>query len=130
MKFCFKKTLDMPLLAYYSCSKLLKVRTVFYQWYINVGIGPNLTKKRCTRCAIVVSHIAKYIMMHVSAISLSFLVHAYILLTFYRMSHACANSGTQAVFPSPAKKRSGNKANTKGNNFLATDRQFDRYKRC
>ena len=30
MKLCFEKTLDMPFLAYYGCSKLLKARAVFY----------------------------------------------------------------------------------------------------
>ena len=33
-----------------------------------------------------------------------------ILLRFYGISHACAKSGAQAVFFSPAKKRPGNEA--------------------
>ena len=44
VKLCFKKTLDMPCLAYYGCSKLLKARAVFY-W----GINLSLTKTRRTR---------------------------------------------------------------------------------
>ena len=34
-----------------------------------------------------------------------------ILLRFYGISHACANSGAQAVFSLPRKKRPGNEAN-------------------
>ena len=30
VKLCSEKTLDMPFLAYYGCSKLLKARAVFY----------------------------------------------------------------------------------------------------
>ena len=35
-----------------------------------------------------------------------------ILLRFYEISHACANSGAQAVFSLPHKKWPGNEANT------------------
>ena len=42
---CFEKTLDMPFLAYYGCSKLLKARAVFYwgthtRFTVSVGIDP------------------------------------------------------------------------------------------
>ena len=30
VELCFEKTFDMPFLAYYGCSKLLKARAVFY----------------------------------------------------------------------------------------------------
>ena len=56
VKLCFKKTLDMPFLAYYGCSKLLKARTVFYwgthtRFTVSVEINPSLTKTRRTRSA-------------------------------------------------------------------------------
>ena len=43
MELCFEKTLDMPFLAYYGCSKLLKARAVFYwvthpRFTVSVGI--------------------------------------------------------------------------------------------
>ena len=55
VKLCFEKTLDMPFLAYYGCSKLLKSRAVFY-WgthtrFTCVGIDPSLTKRPHTRSA-------------------------------------------------------------------------------
>ena len=45
---CFEKTLDMPFLAYYGCSKLLKARAVFYwgthtRFTVSVGIDLSLT---------------------------------------------------------------------------------------
>ena len=56
MKFCFGNTLDMPFLAYYGCSKLLKARAVFYwgthtRFTVSVGIDPSLTKTCRTRSA-------------------------------------------------------------------------------
>ena len=56
MKLCSEKTLDMPFLAYYGCSKLLKARAVFYwgtrtRFTVNVGIDPSLTKTRRSRSA-------------------------------------------------------------------------------
>ena len=52
----FEKTLDMPFLAYYGCSKLLKARAVFYwvthpRFTVSVGIDLSLTKTRRTRSA-------------------------------------------------------------------------------
>ena len=56
VKLCFEKTLDMPFLAYYGCSKLLKARAVFYwgthtRFTVSVGIELSLTKTRRTRSA-------------------------------------------------------------------------------
>ena len=56
VKLCSEKTLDMPFLAYYGCSKLLKARAVFYwgthtRFTVSVGIDPSLTKTRRTRSA-------------------------------------------------------------------------------
>ena len=50
---CFE---DMPFLAYYGYSKLLKARAVFYwgthtRFTVSVGIDPSLTKTRRTRSA-------------------------------------------------------------------------------
>ena len=55
VKLCFENTLDMPFLAYYGCSKLLKARAVFYwgthtRFTVSVGIDPSLTKTRRTDC--------------------------------------------------------------------------------
>ena len=49
-----EKTLDMPFLAYYGCSKPLKARAVFYwgthtRFTVRVGIDLSLTKTRRTR---------------------------------------------------------------------------------
>ena len=54
VKLCSEKTLVMPFLAYYGCSKLLKARAVFYwgthtRFTVSVGIDPSLTKTRRTR---------------------------------------------------------------------------------
>ena len=56
VKLCSEKTLDMPFLAYYDCSKLLKARAVFYwgthtRFTVSVGIDPSLTNTRRTRSA-------------------------------------------------------------------------------
>ena len=56
MELCFEKTLDIPFLAYYGCSKLLKARAVFYwgthtRFTVSVGIDLSLTKTRRTRSA-------------------------------------------------------------------------------
>ena len=56
VELCFEKTLDMPFLAYYGCSKLLKARAVFYwgihtRFTVSVGIDLSLTKTRRTRSA-------------------------------------------------------------------------------
>ena len=45
LKLCFEKTLAMPFLAHYGCSKLLKARAVFYwgthtRFTVSVGIDP------------------------------------------------------------------------------------------
>ena len=54
MDLCFENTLDVPFLAYYGCSKLLKARAVFYwgthtRFTVSVGIELSLTKTRRTR---------------------------------------------------------------------------------
>ena len=48
VKLCFEKTLDMPFLAYFGCSKLLKARAVgtHTRFTVSVGIDPSLTKIR------------------------------------------------------------------------------------
>ena len=56
VKLCSEKTLDIPFLAYYGCSKLLKARAVFYwrthtRFTVSVGIDHSLTKTRRTRSA-------------------------------------------------------------------------------
>ena len=55
MELCFEKMLDMPFLAYYGCSKLLKARAVFYwvihpRFTVSVGIDLSLTKTRRADC--------------------------------------------------------------------------------
>ena len=52
VKLCSEKTLDMPFLAYYGCSKLLKARAVYYwgthtRFTVSVGRDPSPTKTRC-----------------------------------------------------------------------------------
>ena len=54
VEMCFEKTLEMPFLAYYGCSKLLKARAVSYwgthtRFTVSVGIDLSLTKTRRTR---------------------------------------------------------------------------------
>ena len=56
VKVCSEKTLDVPFLAYYRCSKLLKARAVFYwgahtRFKVSVRIDSSLTKTRRTRSA-------------------------------------------------------------------------------
>ena len=56
VKLCFEKTLDMPFLACYGCSKLLKSCALFYwgthtRFTVSVGIDLSLTKTRRTRSA-------------------------------------------------------------------------------
>ena len=56
VKLCSEKTFDMPFLAYYGCSKLLKARAVFYwgthtRFTVSVGLDPSLTKRRHARSA-------------------------------------------------------------------------------
>ena len=120
MKFCFEKTLDMPFLAYYGCSKLLKARAVFYwgnhtRFTVSVVIDPSLTKTRRTRSADWTRELelVLYGKLYITRIRTSYTwqyVKRNILLRFYGISHACANSGAQAVFSLPRKKRPGNEA--------------------
>ena len=47
---------DMPFLAHYGCSKLLKAHAMFHwgthtRFMVSVGIDPSLTKTRHTRSA-------------------------------------------------------------------------------
>ena len=123
VKLCFEKTLDKPFLAYYGCSKLLKARAVFYwgthtRFTVSVGIDPSLTKTRRTRSAdcIRMDKRARYGKLYIIRIRASYTwqyVKRNILLRFYGISYACANSGAQAVFSLPRKKRPGNEANTR-----------------
>ena len=107
VKLCFEKTLDMPFLAYYGCSKLLKARAVFYwgthtRFTASVGIGLSLTKTCRTRSADCIC-MDKRGKLYITRIRASYTwqyVKRNILLRFYGISHACANSGAQA---SPAK---------------------------
>ena len=123
MKFCFENTLDIPFLAYYGCSKLLKARAVFYwgthtRFTVSVVIDPSLTKTRRTRSADCIfmdkrARISIYGKLYITRIRASYTwlyVKRNILLRFYGIAHACANSGAQAVFSLPRKKRPGNEA--------------------
>ena len=61
VKLCSEKTLDMPFLAYYGFSKLLKARAVFYwgthtRFTVSVGIDLSLTKTCRTRSADLYMH--------------------------------------------------------------------------
>ena len=53
VKLCFEKTLNMPFLAYYGCSKLLKAHAwgTHTRFTVSVGIDLSLTKTRRTRSA-------------------------------------------------------------------------------
>ena len=119
VKLCFEKTLDKPFLAYYGCSKLLKARAVFYwgthtRFTVSVGIDPSLTKTRRTVYAWTRElELVLYGKLYIIRIRASYTwqyVKRNILLRFYGISHACANSGAQAVFSLPRKKRPGNEA--------------------
>ena len=117
MKLCCEKTLDMPFLAYYGCSKLLKARAVFYwgthtRFTVSVGIDLSLTKLRHTRSAdcICLDKRARispsWEIVWIRASYTWQYVKWNIILRFYGISHACANSGAQAIvfFPPPQKK--------------------------
>ena len=101
MKLCSEKTLDMPFLAYYGCSKLLKARAVFYwgthtRFTVSVGIDPSLTKTRRTRSADLYMHGQESGKLYITRIRASYTwkyVKRNILLRFYGISHPCANSG-------------------------------------
>ena len=100
------------------CSKLLKARAVFYRgthtrFTVSVGIDPSLTKTRRTRCADCIcmdkrARISPIIWeMYITRLRTSYTwqyVKRNILLRFYGISYACANSGAQAVFSLPHKK--------------------------
>ena len=111
----------MPFLAYYGCSKLLKARAVFYwgthtRFTVSVGIDLSLTKTRRTRSADYIcmdKRVRISPLWEIAGIRASYTwqyVKRNILLRFYGISHACANSGAQAVFSLPHKKRPGNEA--------------------
>ena len=112
-----EKTLDMP---YYGCSKLLKV---FYwethtRFTVSVGINLSLTKTRRTRSADCIwmdkrARISP--LWEVVYYSGTCIVYLAVRETEYftdGISHACANSGAQAVFSLPRKKRPGNEASS------------------
>ena len=121
MELCFEKTLDMPFLAYYGCSKLLKARTVFYwvthpRFTVSVGIDLRHAVLEVpivyawTREPKLVLYGKSYITWIRGSYTWQY-VKRNILPRFYGISHACANSGAQAVFSLPRKKRPGNEAN-------------------
>ena len=105
MKFCFEKTLDMPFLG---CSKLLKARAVFY-W----GTHTRFTVSVIIEVPIVYSwtrelELVLHGKLYITRIRASYTweyVKRNILLRFYGIAHACANSGAQAT--SPAKNGLG-----------------------
>ena len=110
----------MPFLAYYGCSKLLKARAVFYwgthtRFTVSVGIELSLTKIRRTRSAecMCMDKRARIVLYGKWWIRTWQYVKRNILPRFYGISHACANSGAQAVFPLPRKKRPGNETSKK-----------------
>ena len=111
----FEKTLDMPFLAYYGCSKLLKARDMFY-W----GTHTRYTASRHAVLEVPVVYVwtrelelVLYGKLYITWIRASYTwqdVKRNILPRFYGIFHACANSGAQAVFSLPRKKRPGNEA--------------------
>ena len=121
VKLCSEKTLDMPFLAYYGCSKLLKARAVIYwgthtRFTVSVGIDTSLTKTRRTiEVPIVYAwtrelELVLYGKLYIIRIRASYTwqyVKRNILLRFYGIAHACANSGAQAVFSPPPQKKNG-----------------------
>ena len=119
MKFCFEKTLDMPFLAYYGCSRLLKALAVFYwgthtRFTVSVGIDPKTRRTRSADCICMDKRVL-YGKLYITRIRASYTwqyVKRNILLRFYGISHACANSGAQAVFSLPRKKRPGNETSS------------------
>ena len=114
VKLCSENTLDMLFLAYYGCSKLLKARVVFYwgtltRFTVSVGIDPSLTiKTRRTRSADCIcmdkssNLVPLWEIVYYSDTCIVYLAVREALLRFYGISHACANSGAQAL---PRKKR-------------------------
>ena len=101
-------------MPFHGCSKLLKACAVFYwgthtRFMVSVGIDPSLTKTRRTRgadCIIMVLYGKLYITRIRASYTWQYLKRN-ILLRFYGISHACANSGARAL---PRKKRPGNEA--------------------
>ena len=112
MKLCFEKTLDMPFLAYYGCSKLLKARAVFYwgthtRFTVSVGLDLSLTRRTRSADCICMDKRARIMGNCNTWIRASYTwqyVKRNILLRFYGISHACANSGAQAAFFPPPQK--------------------------
>ena len=101
---CFEKTLDMPFLAYYGCSKLLKARAVFYwgthtRFTVSVGIDLSLTKTRRIEVPIVYAwtrelELVLYGKSYITWIRASYTwqyVKRNILPRFYGISHACSS---------------------------------------
>ena len=110
VKLCSEKTLDIPFLAYYGCSKLVKARAVFY-WGTRTRFTVSVGLDAVLEVPIVYPwtrelELVLYGKLYITRIRASYTwqyVKRNILLRFYGISHACANSGAQAVFPSPAK---------------------------
>ena len=116
VKFCFEKTLDIPFLAYCGCSKLLKACAVFYwgnhtRFTVRHAVLEVLIVYSWTRELELVLYGKLYI-TRIRALYTWQYVKRNILLRFYGISHACVNSGAQAVFSLPRKKWPGNEANT------------------
>ena len=104
----------MPFLSYYGCSKLLKARAVFY-WGIHtrftdsVGVDLSLTKTRRTRSAdcICMDKRARISpLWEIVYYSDTCIVYVAVRETENGISHACANSGALAVFPSSQRSAS------------------------
>ena len=120
VKLCFEKTLDMPFLAYNGCSKLLKACAVFY-WVTHprftVSVGIDL-RHAVLQVPIIYAwtrelELVLYGKLYITRIRASYTwqyVKRNILLRFYGISHACANSGAQAVLSLPRIKRPGDEA--------------------
>ena len=113
MELCFEKTLDMPFLAYYGCSKLLKARAVFYwvthpRFTVSVGIDLRHAVLEVpivyawTREPELVLYGKSYITWIRGSYTWQY-VKRNILPKFYGISHACANSGARPFFPPPQK---------------------------
>ena len=114
MKLCSEKTLDMPFLG---CSKLVKARAVFY-WGTHTRFTVSVGLDAVLEVPIVYPwtrelELVLYGKLYITRIHASYTwqyVKRNILLRFYGISHACANSGAQAVFSLPREKWPGNKA--------------------
>ena len=109
-----KICLSWLIMAAISFWRLVLCSTICFT--VSVGIDLSLTKIRCTRsadcwCMDKRARISpSWEIEYYSDTCIVYLAVREMLLRFYRLSHACANSGAQAiVFSLPRKKRPGNK---------------------